>query len=170
VADPSRAPEGRHTLWGYAHVPAAPTGDAGRRRARADWAHAAAPFVERIQARIEAHAPGFGDTVLARKVWTPDDLELANPAMLGGDISSGSFAIDQQLLFRPGPDWWRWGSPVKGLYLAGAAVHPGGGVHGGGRDQAARQAIADHSRPGRLLLGAAAAAIGLAAFAGRRGD
>jgi phytoene dehydrogenase-like protein len=170
LADPSRAPAGRHTLWGYAHVPAEPAGDAARPRARGDWERSAKPFLDRMEARIEAHAPGFRDTVVGRKVWAPADIELADPALVGGDISAGSFAIDQQLLFRPGPDWWRWGSPVKGLYLAGAAVHPGGGVHGGGGDQAARQALADHARPGRLILGAAAAVIGLAAVAGRGKD
>jgi hypothetical protein len=46
-------------------------------------------------------------------------LEAANANVVGGDINGGSFAIDQQLLFRPGLDWWRWGTPVKGLYLAG---------------------------------------------------
>jgi len=42
--------------------------------------------------------------------WTPADLESADPNLLGGDIINGSFAIDQQLVFRPGPAWWRWGS------------------------------------------------------------
>jgi phytoene dehydrogenase-like protein len=167
LADPSRAPAGKHVLWGYAHVPTRPSGDALRPRARGDWARAAEPFLERVEAAIEAHAPGFRDRVLARRPWTPADLEALNANLVGGDIVSGSFAVDQQLLFRPGWSWWRWGSPVKGLYLASAALPPGGGVHGACGDLAAGQALADQRRP-LLLAGAALGAAGLLAARSRR--
>jgi phytoene dehydrogenase-like protein len=170
LADPSRAPAGKHTLWGYAHVPAAPTADAARPRARAGWDRSTEPFLERMEKLIEAHAPGFRDRILARRAWNPVDLEGADATLAGGDISAGSFAIDQQLLFRPGPSWWRWGTPVKGLYLGGASAPPGAGVHGACGDLAARQALADHDRPRLLALAAAGAvAAGTAAMtAGRR--
>jgi phytoene dehydrogenase-like protein len=162
LADPGRAPAGKHTLWGYAHVPAQPTGDAARPRAKGDWGRSAGAFLDRMEAVIEAHAPGFRELVLARRAWTPADLQAADASLVGGDIQAGSFAIDQQLLFRPGPSWWRWGTPVKGLYLAGASVPPGAGVHGACGDLAARQALADAERP-RMLAAAAAAGAGLAA-------
>jgi phytoene dehydrogenase-like protein len=163
LADPSRAPAGKHTLWGYAHVPSVPTGDAARPRARAAWERSTEPFLERMEAAIEAHAPGFRDRVLARRAWTPADLEAADTSLAGGDISAGSFAIDQQLLFRPGPSWWRWGTPVKGLYLAGASVPPGAGVHGACGDLAARQAVADYERPRLPAVAAAGTAAAAAA-------
>jgi phytoene dehydrogenase-like protein len=170
LADPSRAPAGKHTLWGYAHVPPVPTADAGRPRAKAGWDRSTEPFLERMEALIEAHAPGFRDRILARRAWNPHDLQAADATLAGGDISAGSFAIDQQLLFRPGPSWWRWGTPVKGLYLGGASAPPGAGVHGACGDLAARQALADHDRPRLLALTAAGAvAAGAAALtAGRR--
>jgi phytoene dehydrogenase-like protein len=172
LADPSRAPAGKHTLWGYAHVPADPTGDAARPRAKAGWDRSAESFLERMEAGIEAHAPGFRDRVLARKGWSPPELEAADSSLAGGDIQAGSFAIDQQILFRPGPSWWRWGTPVKGLYLGGASAPPGAGVHGACGDLAARQALADHDRPRMLALTAAgagaAAAAALAAARARR--
>jgi len=170
LADPSRAPAGQHTLWGYAHVPARPAGDAARPRAsRAGWDRSTEPFLERMEAAIEAHAPGFRERVLARRAWNPADLEAGDATLAGGDISAGSFAIDQQLLFRPGPSWWRWGTPVKGLYLGGASAPPGAGVHGACGDLAARQALADRDRPRLLALTAAgAAAAVLAAGRGRR--
>jgi phytoene dehydrogenase-like protein len=122
-----------------------------------------------MEAAIEAHAPGFRDRVLARKTWSPADLEAADASLAGGDISAGAFAIDQQLLFRPGPSWWRWGTPVKGLYLAGASVPPGAGVHGACGDLAARQALADHDRPRQLALaGAGAGAVATAFLAAVR--
>jgi phytoene dehydrogenase-like protein len=157
LADPTRAPAGKHTLWGYAHVPPVPTGDAARPGADAGWDRSSESFLERMEASIEAHAPGFRDRVLARRAWSPVDLEAADASLAGGDISAGSFAIDQQLLFRPGPSWWRWGTPVKGLYLASASVPPGAGVHGACGDLAARQALADHDRPRLLAMTAAAA-------------
>ena len=163
LADPSRAPAGKHTLWGYAHLPAAPSGDAARPGDHAAWPGSAEAFLERMEAAIEAHAPGFRDLVLARKVWTPADLEAADANLVGGDITSGSFAIDQQLVFRPGPSWWRWGTPVTGLYLGGAAVPPGAGVHGACGDLAAEQALADQRR-GRLLAGTALTGLGLLAL------
>ena len=166
LADPSRAPAGKHTFWGYAHVPARPRGDALRPRARADWERATEPFLDRMEAAVEAHAPGFRDLVLGRRAWTPWDLQAADASLVDGDIQLGSFAIDQQLNFRPGPSWWRWGTPVKGLYVGGAGVPPGGGVHGACGDLAARQALADQRRP--LLLGAAAAGTGLVALRAAR--
>ena len=168
LADPSRAPAGKHTLWGYAHVPAAPVGDAARPGAQAvGWDQVADVFADRMEAGVEAHAPGFRDRVLARRVWTPVDLQAADASLVGGDITAGSFAIDQQLLFRPGPSWWRWGTPLKGLYLGGAGVPPGAGVHGACGDLAARQALADARRPARLTAAAAAGAGLLAALAAR---
>ena len=166
LADPSRAPAGKHTLWGYAHVPARPLGDALRPGAGADWDGAAEAFLDRVEAAVEAHAPGFRELVLGRRAWTPWDLEAADANLVDGDIQLGSFAIDQQLIFRPGPSWWRWGTPVKGLYVGGAGVPPGAGVHGGCGDLAARQAIADQRRP--LLLGAVAAGAGLVALRATR--
>jgi phytoene dehydrogenase-like protein len=169
LADPSRAPAGKHTLWGYAHVPSVPTGDAARPRAKAAWDRSVEPFLERMEAAIEAHAPGFRDRVLARKVWTPAELEAADASLVGGDLQAGSFAVDQQLLFRPGPSWWRWGTPVKGLYLGGASAPPGAGVHGACGDLAARQALADRERPRLLALtGAGAAALAAGGLAARR--
>jgi phytoene dehydrogenase-like protein len=155
LADPSRAPAGKHTLWGYTHVPARPVGDARQPGAATDWGRCADAFADRVEAVIEAHAPGFRELILARRIWTPADLEAANANVVGGDINGGSFAIDQQLLFRPGLDWWRWGTPLKGLYLAGASVPPGAGVHGACGDLAAHQALADQRPPAPLIATAA---------------
>ena len=58
---------------------------------------------------------------------------------MGGDLGAGSGSLDQQLVFRPVPGWFRYATPVQGLYLCSASAHPGGGVHGMvGRNCAAR--------------------------------
>lgn len=168
LADPTRAPEGQHTLWGYARVPDRPRGDADRGDPSTggdeiSWDTVAEPFAERMEALIEEYAPGFRDRIVGRRVWTPKALEAADASLVDGDIAGGSFAIDQQVVFRPGPAWWRWGSPLKGLYLGGASTPPGGGVHGGCGDLAARQVLADFRRPGLAALAGAGTAVAAAA-------
>jgi phytoene dehydrogenase-like protein len=130
--DPTRAPEGGHTLYVYAHVPHRPP--------LRDEAVA-----ERIEEQIERFAPGFRDLILARAIRSPADLERRNPSLVGGDLGGGSYEIDQQLAFRPAIELVRGRTPVSGLYVAGASVHPGGGVHGVSGDAAARAVIADAS-------------------------
>jgi phytoene dehydrogenase-like protein len=94
--------------------------------------------------RLEAHAPGVSGRVIGSSVRTPADLEHENPNLVGGDLGAGSMALDQQLVFRPVPGWFRYATPVKGLYLCSASTHPGGGVHGMVGRNCARRVLADH--------------------------
>ncbi len=130
VADPTRAPQGQSTLWGYTHVPTHPQGDAAGVLGPS-WRESAEGFADRCETRIEALAPGFRDRILARRLMTPADLEARNANLVGGDISGGSFAVWQQVVFRPLPGMFRYRTPIRGLYLCSASTHPGGGVHGG---------------------------------------
>lgn len=135
--DRSRAPEGRHTLYCYAHVPAA-----------YDCPDDA--IVERIEAQLERFAPGFRAGVLARAVRNPAQTEAENPSLAGGDLGGGSMELDQQLIFRPAPELCRYRTPLRGLYVAGASVHPGGSVQGMGGRSAARALLHDRRlRPWR---------------------
>jgi phytoene dehydrogenase-like protein len=115
--DPTRAPDGQHTLYVYARVPQQPRlGDD--------------EMAERIEKRIEQFAPGFRRLVLARAFRAPAAIEAENPSLRGGDLASGSCELDQQLVFRPAPELCRCRTPLRGLYVAGGWVHPGPGVHG----------------------------------------
>ena len=143
TADPTRSPAGTESLWAYTHVPQDIAADAGGTidvagRLRGDALRA---FVARMEDRIEAHAPGFRDLVLACHVQGPDDLERVNPSLVGGDISGGSTQMHQQLLFRPVPGLARPETPIDGLFLGSASAHPGGSVHGACGANAARAAI-----------------------------
>jgi phytoene dehydrogenase-like protein len=115
--DRSRAPDGQHTLYAYARVPQRPN-------------LADTEIAERIERQIERFAPGFQKLVLERSVRSPGKIEADNRSMRGGDLASGSCELDQQLVFRPAPALCRGRTPVRGLYVAGAWVHPGPGVHG----------------------------------------
>jgi len=129
VFDPTRAPAGQHTLWGYCHVPSGSTID----------------MAERIEAQVERFAPGFRDLVLVRVTRTALEVEAHNPNYVGGDISGGAATL-RQTLFRPTVRWDNYRTPVPGLYLCSAATPPGGGVHGMCGYGAARRAIADHAK------------------------
>ena len=171
TADATRSPAGTESLWVYTHVPQHARGDAAGEidvegRLRGD---ALAAVVDRMEARIERHAPGFGTTIIARHIQGPDDLERENPSLIGGDISGGTTQLHQQLVFRPVPGLARAETPITGLYLASASAHPGGSVHGACGANAARAAIVGR-RAVTVRRGALAnAAIGgTAAFAARR--
>jgi phytoene dehydrogenase-like protein len=101
----------------------------------------AAAVVERMEERIEELAPGFRGLVRARHVLTPDGLEAANRNLVGGALNGGTAQLHQQLVFRPVPGLARATTPVRGLYLASASAHPGGGVHGAPGANAARAAL-----------------------------
>jgi phytoene dehydrogenase-like protein len=124
IADPSRAPAGRHTAWAYAHVP---------NGSPADVSH-------RIEAQIERFAPGFRDTVLARAVRTAPQMEGYNANYLGGDINGGAQDLPQ-LLARPALRWNPYSTPIRGLYICSSSTPPGGGVHGMSGHLAAKSAL-----------------------------
>jgi phytoene dehydrogenase-like protein len=122
--DATRAPAGRHTAWGYCHVPNGCTID----------------MTDRIERQIERFAPGFRDRVLARHVMPPAALERYNPNLIGGDIGGGSQQLSQ-LFARPVLRLNPYSTPVPGLYLCSASTPPGGGVHGMCGFFAARSAL-----------------------------
>ena len=152
--DPTRSPSGTESMWAYTHVPQRSTGDAGEGGIRGVWDYDdCESFADRIQARIESLAPGFGSQVLARRVLGPRELEVRNPSLVGGAINGGTSQLHQELVFRPVPGLARAETGVPGLYLGSSSAHPGGGVHGAAGMNAARAALA-HDRlrhPWRLL-------------------
>ncbi|MEA2498207.1 MAG: hypothetical protein QOH26_612, partial [Actinomycetota bacterium] len=94
--------------------------------------------------------PGFKDLIAARHVLTPPKMEEMNENLVGGAINGGTAMLHQQLVFRPSVGLGRAETPIKGLYLASASAHPGGGVHGAPGANAAKAAIWGRRR-GRAL-------------------
>jgi phytoene dehydrogenase-like protein len=113
IADPSRAPDGKHVAWAYCHVPNSWTGDA----------------TAAIEAQVERFAPGFRDLVLARSVRDPGAMEAYDANYVGGDINGGVQDV-RQLLFRPVLRWNPYTTPDPGLFVCSSSTPPGGGVHG----------------------------------------
>ncbi len=114
--DPTRAPQGKQTVWAYCHVPSGSTCD----------------MTERIEAQIERFAPGFRDRILARHTMNASEMEQYNANYIGGDINGGVQDL-RQFFTRPLPTLDianPYATPVRGLYLCSSSTPPGGGVHG----------------------------------------
>jgi phytoene dehydrogenase-like protein len=124
VADPSRAPEGKHTGWAYCHVPNGSTRD----------------MTTAIEAQVERFAPGFGERILARSATDCAEVERQNPNYVGGDINGGLQSLTQ-LFTRPVARPVPYSTPLDGVYLCSSSTPPGGGVHGMGGYWAAQAAI-----------------------------
>jgi phytoene dehydrogenase-like protein len=111
--DPSRAPEGMHTVWAYCHVPRGSTLD----------------MTSRIEAQIERFAPGFCQRILAKHTLNTVEMEAYNPNYIGGDIIGGVADV-WQLFTRPVISLRPYAMPAKGLYICSSSTPPGAGVHG----------------------------------------
>jgi len=122
--DSNRAPKGKHTAWGYCHVPNGSSVD----------------MTDRIEAQIERFAPGFGDRILERHTHNSVDMEAYNANYVGGDINAGIPDI-RQIFTRPLPRLSPYTTPLRDLYLCSSATPPGGGVHGMCGYHAARVAL-----------------------------
>jgi phytoene dehydrogenase-like protein len=125
--DPTRAPDGKHTAWGYCHVPNGSTVD----------------MTEAIERQIERFAPGFRDRVLARHTMGTAAMEAHDANYVGGDINGGAADL-RQFFGRPRYSLHPWATPVRGLYLCSSSTPPGGGVHGMCGWNAARLVLRQH--------------------------
>jgi phytoene dehydrogenase-like protein len=134
--DPSRCPEGKSILW--LQLPEAPRfikGDAaGEIAAPADgrWTEAIREkYADRIEALLASHIEGFRDNVIARKAYSPADLEALNVNLVGGDPYGGFCGIDQFFVWRPFHSSVNHRTPIARLHHIGASTHPGPGLGGG---------------------------------------
>jgi phytoene dehydrogenase-like protein len=145
TTDASRSPAGTESMWAYCHVPRETRADAGGEGLSGGWDHTELEvFADRMQRRIERYAPGFGDRVLSRRILGPHELQARDANLDRGSINGGTANLHQELVFRPVPGLGRAETPIKGLYLASASAHPGGGVHGASGSNAARAALFHH--------------------------
>lgn len=140
--DDSLAPDGCHvaSLFCQQFAPDLPDG-----RSWDDEREAAA---DQIIATVDAAAPGFAQSVIARQIHSPLDLE-RKFGLIGGDIMHGNLTLDQMWAARPVLGHGAYRGPVKGLYMCGAGTHPGGGVTGAPGHNAAREVLKDGTLLGK---------------------
>lgn len=120
--DPSRAPEGKHTLWAYCHVPNGSDVDMSKQ----------------IEDQIERFAPGFRSRIIGRSVHSPAELESRNANLIGGDINGGVQTLAQMFTR---PTIHTYTTPLDNVYICSSSTPPGGGVHGMCGYHAARVAL-----------------------------
>jgi phytoene dehydrogenase-like protein len=136
--DDSLAPPGTHVMTTFVqYVPF------GLREGT--WDERRDVLLSRVVSKIEEYVPGFGGTVEAAQVLTPLDLERTY-GLTEGNIFHGDLTAEQLFFMRPIPGWAHYRTPLAGLYLCGAGVHPGGGVTGAPGFNAAHQALRDRKR------------------------
>src|SRR5215471_12966817 len=99
-------------------------------------------FADRCFDILEEYAPGFKSSVLHRLVIPPPDMERLW-GITGGNIMQGSMSLSSMFSFRPVAGYANYRTPIKGLYMCGAAAHPGGGVMGACGLNAAREIMRD---------------------------
>jgi phytoene dehydrogenase-like protein len=134
--DPSRAPPGAAVLW--LQLPETPRfvkGDAaGALDCPVDGAWTDAlreAYADRVESRLVTHVEGFKELVIARKAYSPRDLETMNVNLVGGDPYGGFCGLDQFFIWRPLKSSVNHRTFVPGLYHIGASTHPGPGLGGG---------------------------------------
>ncbi|HEX6330839.1 MAG TPA: NAD(P)/FAD-dependent oxidoreductase [Actinomycetota bacterium] len=141
ISDPSLAPKGRHVMSVVAQWTPYSLRDG-------DWAHERDRLADVVVKTLEAHAPGLGELVTARRVTTPVDLE-ADYGLTGGHVYHAEPGLDQFFVWRPLLGHARYRLGLPGLYLCGSGAHPGGGVTGAPGANAAREVLADLRRSRR---------------------
>ncbi|MDQ3078110.1 MAG: NAD(P)/FAD-dependent oxidoreductase [Pseudomonadota bacterium] len=134
--DPGLAPKGKHVASLFCQHFRFKLPD-GR-----SWDDEREAAADTIIATVDAHAPGFAKSVIARQIHSPLDLE-RRFGLIGGDIFHGKMGLDQLFSARPMIGAADYRMPLPGLYLCGSGAHPGGGVTGAPGHNAAQAILAD---------------------------
>jgi phytoene dehydrogenase-like protein len=133
AVDETVAPPGRHLMSMFVQYAPYELRDGS-------WDDRREAFADRCFDVLDEYAPNFKRAVLARQVLTPLDLERVFN-LTGGNIFQGAMTPGQLFAFRPVPGHASYRTPLGGLYLCGAAAHPGGGVMGTPGLNAAREIL-----------------------------
>lgn len=133
IGDPQLGSGGRHMMSVIAHF-------APYKLRGTTWDASREAFADVVVRTLEDYAPGISRQIIARRIFTPVDIESCF-GMTGGHVHHGEPALDQLFVMRPVMGWARYGTPVKGLYLCGAGTHPGLGLTGGSGQNAAREIL-----------------------------
>jgi phytoene dehydrogenase-like protein len=138
AVDPTVAPPGKHLMSMF--VQYAPTNLRGT-----TWDEAKEKFADRCFDVLSEYAPNFRGSVIDRQVLSPLDIE-RRFALTGGNIFQGAMTPGNLFFLRPVAGYANYRTPIHGLYLCGAAAHPGGGVMGACGHNAAREILRDSRR------------------------
>lgn len=133
--DPTLAPSGKHLMSvTVKYMP--------YRLREGNWQDLGESLGRLVVDTIADYAPGFSQCIDDTRVITPLDME-SSYGLFEGSLAHGDISLDQQLWMRPLPGYTQYNSPIKSLYLCGAATHPGAGITGINGANAARKILKD---------------------------
>ncbi len=139
VVDKTLAPEGIHTVSMFSQwVPADWADDADDH-----WPELEA-YADRLIQHFDDVAPGFKDSVRARQIIGPKQMQ-EGWGLIGGNIFHGELTVDQLFHMRPAVGFADYRTPIRGLYQASSATHAGGGVTGLPGHHAVREIMKDRA-------------------------
>ena len=133
AVDSTVAPEGKHLMSMFTQYAPYTLKDS-------TWEVEKEHYADRCFDIVEQYAPGFKNSVIARQILTPVDIE-STFGLTGGNIFQGAMPLHQLFMMRPVPGYAGYRTPVKGLFMCGSAAHPGGGVMGAPGWNAAREML-----------------------------
>src|SRR5271170_5831905 len=144
--DTTLAPPGKHVMTTFVqYVPF--------KLRQGTWDEKRELLGDRVVKKIAEYAPNVPQSIIARQVLTPLDLERTY-GLTEGNIFHGDLSLEQLFFMRPVAGWAQYRTPIAGLYLCGAGAHPGGGVTGAPGYNAAHQVLRD-SRRGKVKMASA---------------
>ncbi len=135
AVDPTIVPEGKHLMSIFVQY-------APYRLAEGNWDDAKENFADRCIEVLARYAPNIPNAIEHRQVLSPLDMERTF-GITGGNIMQGAMHLHQFFLMRPVPGWADHRTPIRGLYLCGAASHPGGGIMGACGKNGAEEMLRD---------------------------
>jgi phytoene dehydrogenase-like protein len=135
LSDPTVAPPGKHVMSCFVQY-------APYHLSSGTWDGQRDAFGDTVLDTLAEYAPNIRDVVLHRQIVTPLDLE-REWGLTEGNIFQGELSPAQLFFMRPVPGWAQYRTPVHGLYLCGAATHPGGGIMGAPGRNAARKILSE---------------------------
>ncbi len=148
--DPSQAPPGKHTAVLWQFTPFAPGCEDER---SAVWDELKEEYAERCLDEWRSYAPNLTpDKILGVHAYTPHDIAGKMINMRRGGFHCAAVTEEQALTNRPIEDIATLRTPIDGLYMGGASVHPHGGIIGGPSYNCLQVLADDFDLWGRLKL------------------
>jgi phytoene dehydrogenase-like protein len=135
LTDPSVAPPGKHILSCFVQY-------APYKLSQGNWDEQREAFGNAVIDTISEHAPNLKKIIIGKQVLTPLDIE-RQTGLTEGNIFQGELSLEQLFFLRPVAGWARYRTPIRKLYMCGAATHPGGGIMGASGHLAALEILKD---------------------------
>lgn len=127
LVDPTRAPDGKHTLIMDTFVPV-------KLASGENWEEIGEDYIKNVELeKLREYTTNMtDDNILAAYVDTGPSIERDNPCFVDGGTTGGAMRMSQSGYFRPFPGYSQYRGPFKKFYMTGPYTHPGGAISAAG--------------------------------------